>query len=397
MKAIHKQSTKPGIILMAIAVLVIVFNAITMTANADSDLPTSGERLITLHDNGKERGILTRASTLREAFAQQGIRVDKNDRVEPGLDEELTASSYDINIYRARPITIVDGAVRTKVLSPYRTPEQIAKSAGITLHDEDQTTLETASDHARFGTDVRLTVNRATKFTLILYGKKTTAYTREQTVGEMLKSKNITIGKKDTLSVKESDPMKKDMTISIWRNGKQTVTVDEKVPFETEKIEDADKPVGFREVKTPGVDGKKMVTYEIIMRNGKEVARKEIQSVVTKKAKAQVEVVGTKLELPAGSHEDWMRAAGIAAGDFGYVNAIFQQESGWTPSARNPAGYVGLGQTSEANLSGACPNWQSDPICQIRFFDGYKNRYGTWHDAYVFKFGEDGSSGHGWW
>lgn len=296
MKAIHRKSPILSIILMAFALLVIVFNAVTMTASADSHAPVNGEHLITVHDNGKQRGILTRAATLREALQQYNIRIDENDRVEPGLDEPLTASSYDVNIYRARPITIVDGAVQAKVLSPYRTPSQIAKSAGITIHDEDETILEGPSDIARFGTGVRLVVNRATPFTLILYGKKTTAYSQKETVGEMLADKGIHVGEKDTLSVKTTAALKKGMTVSIWRNGKQTVTVDEKIPFPVEKIEDADKPVGFREVKTAGVNGKKMVTYEIIMRNGKEVARKEIQSVVAKKAEAQVEIVGTKME-----------------------------------------------------------------------------------------------------
>jgi hypothetical protein len=128
------------------------------------------------------------------------------------------------------------------------------------------------------------------------------------------------------------------------------------------------------------------------MQNGKEVSRKEIQSVVVTQPTKQVEVIGTKVSLPPGSHEDWMRAAGMSPDNFGYINYIFMHESGWNPASSNGGMYVGLGQTNPANLSAACPQWQSDPICQIRFFNGYAvSRYGSWSGAYDFK------ASKGWW
>jgi hypothetical protein len=85
------------------------------------------------------------------------------------------------------------------------------------------------------------------------------------------------------------------MTIELWRNGKHTATQEQDIAFETEKIQDADQPVGYRQVKTAGVVGKKTVTYEIEMKNGQEVSRKEIQSVVSKAPEKQVEIVGAKM------------------------------------------------------------------------------------------------------
>ena len=45
--------------------------------------------------------------------------------------------------------------------------------------------------------------------------------------------------------------------IELWRNGKQTVTVEEEVKFETEKIKDANRETSYREVKQAGENGKK--------------------------------------------------------------------------------------------------------------------------------------------
>ena len=58
------------------------------------------------------------------------------------------------------------------------------------------------------------------------------------------------------------------------------------------------------------------------MQNGVEVARQKISEVITEAPIAQVEIKGTKVELPPGSHTDWMAMAGIAESDYGAVNYI---------------------------------------------------------------------------
>lgn len=281
-----------GGILCAILLMVAIISSTQV--RAQQTMLSSGERLITVHDNGQDRGILTRATTLRQAFLEANIAVDPNDLVEPGLDEQLVASNYDVNMYRARPVTVVDGAVRLKVMSPYQTAKQIAFHAGIILQDEDIATLEAHTDMVSEGAGIRMNVTRATPLTLVLYGTKTTAYTQAKTVGEMLASKNITIASEDTLSVAKETPIQSGMLVELWRNGKQTATEEHDVAFPVEKIKDADRPMGYKQVKTPGTPGKRTIMFEIEMRDGKEVARKEIQSVITKEPIKQVEIVGVK-------------------------------------------------------------------------------------------------------
>lgn len=267
---------------------------ISQVSASDADEKTRGGRLVTIHDRGVEKVLLTKAPTVKEALQDAGMNLDENDRVEPKLTEELVATAYTVNIYRARPVIVVDGAVKQKVMTAYQTADQIAKDAGLELQDEDETKLKTSDDIVSDGAGLQLEIKRATAFQLVLYGQKTEAYTQESTVGAMLASKKIEIGPNDTLSVAKDAAIAAGMTVEIWRNGKQTVTEEQPVEFETEKIQDADRPVGFREVKTPGVKGKKSVTYEIEMKNGKELSRKEIQSVVLEQPKKQVEIVGSK-------------------------------------------------------------------------------------------------------
>lgn len=385
------------IVLTTLALLSVIILS-SYRANAESATPAANEHIITLHDNGTDKGFITKKTTLREALAEQHIRVDAKDLIEPGLDSKLVAGSYQVNIYRARPIAIHDGKVDTKVITAYRTPGQIAKEANVVLHDEDITQLAPSSDPLSDGAAEVMTITRATQFTFNFYGKTEAAYTQAKTVGDMLKEKHITMGPKDGLSVPISTPISKGMSIRIWRDGVQTITQDEDIKFDTKTIKDADRPVSYHEVQTAGENGKKTVTYEVNLQNGVEVSRKEINSITTKQATQEVVVVGTKVELPAGSHEDWMAAAGIASGDYGYVNYIVNREGGWNPCKVQGGaidctyavngGRMGYGivqATPGSKMASAGDDWATNPITQLKWATGYAvGRYGSWRGAYDF-------------
>lgn len=361
--------------------LVTLFTSV-LSVSALGQESSTGSRLITVHDRGQDRGVMTNATTLRAAFDEAGIALDKNDLVEPGLDEQLVANNYEVNIYRARPVMVIDGAVRQKVMTPYQTASQITKAAGVELHDEDKTTITRSEDIVSDGSGLLLTIDRATPFTLVLYGKKVTAYTQETSVGAMLSSKSITLGKDDTLSVAASAPIAAGMSVEIWRNGKQTVTEEQSVAFQTEKIQDADREVGYKEVKTPGENGKKNVTYEIEMRNGIEVGRVEIQSVTTQEPKKQVEIVGAKLPTPTNPSEaqalghQMMLAYGFGEDQWPCLYNLWMRESGWKTTAHNASGAHGIPQALPGSKMGA--GWETDAAVQIQWGLGYvKGRYGT--------------------
>ena len=255
---------------------------------------SDGQRLVIIHDRGTERGVMTKATTLREVFEEADIPLDKNDRVEPGLDETLVANNYQVNVYRARPVVIVDGPVKQLVMSAYQTPKQIAEHAGIALRDEDEADVDFTNNLLGDGASIRMSVDRAMPVALTLYGKKETVYTQATNVDDFLREKKIALGKDDDMSLARTTALTADIELKIWRNGKQTMTQEEDVAFETEKIKDANREVGFKQIDKPGEKGKKMVTYEIVMQDGIEVSRTAIQSVVTKQPVSQVETVGTK-------------------------------------------------------------------------------------------------------
>lgn len=282
--------------LLAVVFFVGAVFGVSSVALASSGETSASDRLVTIFDNGQEKTIVTNATTVAGALDQADITVESVDAVEPTLDTELIASSYSVNVYRARPVVVIDSARQIRVITAAQSSADIARAANLTIYPEDKTTISRTEDVlASGGAGLTMTIDRATPINLILYGKASTVRTHTSTARELLREKSIKLSLNDTISVDLDALIKADMTIEVWRNGKQTITVDEEIPFDTEQIKDADHEVGYRQVQMPGTKGKKSVTYEVEMKNGQEISRREIASIAIDAPKKQVEIVGTKM------------------------------------------------------------------------------------------------------
>lgn len=275
--------------LSLVAVLSMASHVQALTENTE----TNG-RLITVYDRGEKRVILTHSQTVGDALKSSGVFMAKDDVVEPTQDTKLVASSYTVNVYRARPVTIIDGPVRQKIMTAAQSAKDIAASAGTILRDEDIVKTAASTNIIADGAGVMVTIDRATEFSLKLYGKPVLAYTQSTTVGDMLSKKGVKLASTDTVSVPLQTPLTAGLHVEVWREGVQTATVEEAIDFPIRIVLDADRQIGSKTITEPGVKGKKDVVYEITAKGGKEVTRKAIQSVTTLQPKAQVQVVGIK-------------------------------------------------------------------------------------------------------
>ena len=97
-------------------------------------------------------------------------------------------------------------------------------------------------------------------------------------------------------------------------------------------------------------------------------------------------MVAAPVTVVAGSHADWMRAAGIAEADFSYVDYIIDRESGWVATKSNYAGSgaYGLGQAlPAAKMAKFGSDYLTNPIVQLRWANAYAvGSYGSWANAY---------------
>lgn len=344
-------------------------------------------RLVTIHDRGEEKVLLTDAATIGDALKAAHIDIDSHDAVEPATTDKLIASEYQVNIYRARPVTIVDGPTREKVITPYQTAERIIKDAGITLYPEDTTTLTRTDDIVADGAGLQLMIHRATLFSLDLYGVTTGVRTQAKTVEGMLKEKGIVLGDAGRTSVDLSTPITAGLDVKVWREGKQTITTQEAIPFETQQVRDADHDTGYKQVQTAGQNGQRNATYEIEIKDGVEISRTEIASITTTQPIKQVEIIGVKAKsLPytgGGSKTEWLAASNVPVDSWGYADFMIQHESGWNPNSTNASsGACGLAQALPCSK---VPGNPYNPVDSLNWMNSYVNgRYGGWEGGYNF-------------
>lgn len=346
-------------------------------AIASDDTINADARMVSIYDQGVEHTIITKAKTVRGALEQADVKVSSVDSIEPGLDQPLVDKHYHVNVYRARPVIVQDGATEIKTLTATQTASGITESAKVTIYPEDTTELVRVDgilEHG--GAGLKLAIDRATVFTLVHYGTQL-PQTRSQatTVGGMLKDKGIVLGAQDGVSVPLDTPLTDGMTVAVWRNGEQTSTQEEEVPMPVEQVKDQDREVGYKAVKTPGKPGKKQVTYKITMQNGVEVKREKISEVETVAPLKQVEVVGAKVTNTfSGSFAEALARLRSCEGSYtsntgnGYYGAYQYDIQTWGGYMGYPNASVAPPEVQDQKVWETYQRrgWQPWPSCRIK-------------------------------
>lgn len=384
----------PSLVILGFTVAILIFSILVKqgslfaSATSGENVEDGAQSFITIYDGDNKITMRSGATTVRDLLERAEITYDEYDTVEPGLDEEINTETFNINIYRSREAVVIDGNLKRYVRTSATEPDAVVADADMKLHDEDIVEIVPYNNLLESGMTVAYQITRAKTINFDFYGKTMEIRTQADTIGEFLAEQNIIVDNKDTwASLKDSTKIKDGIKFAVYRQGKQTKTVEESINYRTKTTYDYSLAYGTKKVTRAGKKGKKTVTYEIEMRNGKEVSRKVISSIVTKKPVEQQIRIGMKVNLPSGSHEDWMARAGISSSDYGYVNFIIERESHWNPLAKNGySGATGLCQALPGSkMASAGSDWATNPITQLRWCNGYAvGRYGSWAKAYQF-------------
>lgn len=267
-------------------------------------------RMVTVYVDGTEKTFPTEAETVEQALERAEVSLHDEDLVEPSLMTEITSDSFKINVYRARPVLVIDGRTEHQVLTPYQSPRLIAEDAGLNVYPEDEYDLTRINNFVGERTlGLRLKINRATSIRLNMYGTVELVRTQADTVGEFVAGLNLSTDDGEVVVRPAADqPIKEGMTVHAVAVSADTDVVEESIPFERRMIQDTSRPIGYEDIRTPGRDGSKLVTYKIQYENGQEVKRTVVDSVVIEKPVEEVVVVGADY---TGVHPD--NAAILAA------------------------------------------------------------------------------------
>lgn len=305
----------------------------TENSEITQDGPSGEYHFVTIHDENSKLTIKTDAITVREALERAGYEVEDSDRVEPKLTTRITDDNFHINIYRSRPVVVIDGITKKYVMTSSYDPKTIAEDAGLTIYDGDE----------------------------------------------------ITSVKNDNF-LETGDAT----TYKITRNGGRTVTVETPIAYAEETTEDENLDEGASEVRQVGEEGMKVEKYEVNFVDGVEVSRELISEEITKEPVNKITAVGSKKaatisnvppewETCAG----WARQAGVSEADLYSALTLIYHESGCRVNASNPSGAYGIPQALPgAKMAEFGSDWQTNPVTQIKWMAKYvKGRYGGWQQA----------------
>lgn len=299
-------------------------------------------RIISIFSDGEEIATASSASTVGEVLDRAGITVNELDLVEPSRESLINTDTFNINIYRSRPVTIIDGQTRTSIVSAHQSPRSIIEASGIEIFDEDYVALERVNDFVGESTlGIKLIIDRAVPVTLNLYGNQVVVRTHASTVSDLLNEKQIKLQEGDLLYPDASTALNRDMKINIISVGSDVVTAEQSIPHTQEVVYDTAQPVGYRQVQTEGEDGLRLVSYRIVLHNGIEAGREEVQSVVLKEPRTARIVLGTKTEGFNGAFADALSALRSCEGSYTSVN---------------PIGYYGAYQFNQGTWAGSAPS-----------------------------------------
>lgn len=365
---------------ISLGVVVALAVAAIYAAPADA----TDNQLITVFADGQERTIRTSVATVQEALDKAEISLEESDIVEPALDTIIVDPTFRINIYRARPVTVVDGGSEVHVVSPYQSARLIAAQAGVTLYPEDNFTIERIDDILESGAiGQRLVIDRATPITIDLYGNTFTLRTHEATLGEAIAQRNITVSENDIVSPSLDTKVTENLDVEVVHVGTEVVSVEEPAPFATETIRDSNRYIGEREVTTPGVAGIKLSTYEIELHDGEEQVRNLLQTVIIQEPVDEVVVVGTRVLDPSSNTaigQEMAAARGWVDDQWLCLYNLWTRESNWNHLAKNPSSSAyGIPQSLPGTkMASVADDWLTNPRTQIEWGLNYIGaRYGA--------------------
>ena len=109
-----------------------VFFSFSLVAANGQTLGPSDNHIVSLYADNSTSSVPTRAETVGDFLEKAEINLGEYDLVEPSKDTKITEDNFRITVYRARPVTIVDGVNTSFVMTPHKSPRLIAEKAGIT-------------------------------------------------------------------------------------------------------------------------------------------------------------------------------------------------------------------------------------------------------------------------
>lgn len=290
------------------------------------------EKDVTVSVDGQARTVQTRAGTVGQLLADQGLTVSDRDVVAPAASTEV-ADGTRIAVQFARPVTFtVDGKQRTV----WTTATSLDAALGALGVDTAGAALSTSRSTAIGRQGLSVDVATLKTVTVKAAGKQRTVRTTGATVADALASAKIKADSNDLLKPKATTKLLPGAAITFTRVDVSTEKNKERVPFSTVRKDSKSLERGTTKVDTEGRSGSRTLTYRVVREDGDVTSRKRTQTSVTRQPRTEVVLVGTKAPKVTDSGSS---SSGGASG--GVWDKIAACESGGNWSINTGNGFYG--------------------------------------------------------
>lgn len=362
----------PFVIPIAVFLILFFVSVILFIDFSGQTLGASDSRIVELSIDGKQQIIPTTAPTVGDLLKRLNISLNPGDVVEPGQATAILQNGFQINVYRVHPVTVIENNQKSVIQTASNDPQSIAKEAGYTVYPQDGVTFNAnANDLNQDVLGEEVVINPSVPVQLNLYGNQVTIRTLAKTVGDLLTSEKIkTDPASNNVVPALTTPITANMQILVVPIGQKLISTQQAIPFTTQNISDPSIPYGTTTVQQAGVNGLELVVEDVTLKNGVSVTT-PLQQVVVTPMVPEIIVHGTGIVAVAGGNNiEWLKSSNINPNDYQSVNYIMIRESHWNPDDISYSGCIGLGQScgEPPGLAVVCPDWQSDAVCQLDFF-----------------------------
>ncbi len=245
---------------------------------------------VTYAEDGESQTVKSSNDTVGELLDDLEIEVTNNDYISHSIDESLEDGMEIEHIPAKEVAIIIDGKEET-----YKTVAEnvgsLFKENDLEFSDQDEVSHSPSTE---IEDDLVINVEQAFEVPIDYAGEKETVWTTGGTVKEVLADNDLNPEKSDKVKPAKEEKVTKKTEIKVTEVSKETVVEKETIDFKTKEEKDSSLEKGKENVIQKGNNGSVEKTYQLVLENGKEVKKTEIDKKILKKAKNKIVSVGTK-------------------------------------------------------------------------------------------------------
>lgn len=240
--------------------------------------------------NGQQKVVATHADTIKELLDELDVPIHSKDYLFPTANTKVK-DHLKIVLKQAKQVRIVKDNEKKTIWTIANTVAELLKEQKIVLKAHDQITPRPQN---AIKDKMNIEIKKAFHLTYVDRGKQQQVWSTSATVADFLTQQGIKLNEFDRVEPSLTETVSENGVVNIIRVEKVTDVVEEPLQFAVVTKKDESLEKGTEKTVSEGQPGLISNQYEVVVENGKEVARKLISQELVRGKQDKVVAVGTK-------------------------------------------------------------------------------------------------------